>query len=235
MPQAAQSHLLSSLSVECRNLLTSCSTAVSLPIKTVLYESSVAPTHAFFMTSGIASVVTAMVDGGEVEVGMIGREGVVGSLHLLGPALAPTECFMQLEGTALRIPFADLQRIFETSPEIRSAILHRVQIDTMVLSQVAACHRLHEAEERLTRWLLMARDRTDSNTLDFTQEFLAEMLGARRATVTMVAGAMQRAGLIDYQRGRVHIVDRAHLEAAACDCYRIIKQLNGLPQAPAIN
>ena len=93
-------------------------------------------------------------------------------------------------------------------------------------NQIAGCNRLHEAEERLARWLLMAQDRTQSDVLNFTQEFLAMMLGARRTTVTLIAGALQKAGLIEYQRGHVKILDRVNLEAAACDCYRIIRDLH---------
>ncbi len=228
----ARNLLLSSLSSIARELITARCTAVALPIRTSLSQAGREPTYAFFMTSGIASVVVGMRDGGAAEVGMMGRKGVAGALHLLGPTLPTTDCFMQLEGTALRIPLPDLRRLFETSGEIRLALLHRVQIDAMMLAQVASCHRLHEAEERLARWLLTARDLTDTDTLDFTQEFLAEMLGSRRATVTMVAGAMQRSGLIEYRRGRVHILDRAQLEAAACDCYGAIRQLNnGFPSS----
>jgi DNA-binding MarR family transcriptional regulator len=100
-----------------------------------------------------------------------------------------------------------------------------VQEQALTIGQIAACNRLHEAEERLARWLLMARDRTQSDVLNITQEFLAEMLGARRTTVTMVAGALQRSGFIEYRRGHVRILDRINLEAASCDCYKVIKRL----------
>jgi hypothetical protein len=93
------------------------------------------------------------------------------------------------------------------------------------VSQIAGCNRLHEAEERLARWLLMAQDRTQSEVLNFTQEFIAMMLGARRTTVTLIAGSLQRANLIEYSRGRVKILDRENLESAACDCYKITKDL----------
>ncbi|WP_263384854.1 Crp/Fnr family transcriptional regulator [Granulicella arctica] len=216
---------LSSLSAPSRELLLAHSTAVHLPLRTVLYEPEVTPPHAYFMTSGIASVVASMVEGGTAEVGVIGHEGVVGSLHLLGPAKVPTRCFMQLEGSALRIPFTELQKAYRSTGEIRDRILEFVQEQALSLSQVAACHRLHDAEERLARWLLMVQDRTQSNVLNLTQEFLAEMLGAQRTTVTMVAGALQRSGLIEYQRGHVKILNRESLEAAACDCYQVTKSL----------
>jgi CRP-like cAMP-binding protein len=177
------------------------------------------------MTSGIASVVAMMENGGMAEVGLIGRDGVVGSFHLLGPAKVSTSCFIQLEATALRIRFADFSNIFRVNEEIRDRVLEFVQEQAVSLSQLAGCNRLHDNEERLARWLLMAQDRTQSDTLNFTQEFLAMMLGSRRTTVTLIAGVLQREGLIKYQRGKVKIIDRAALEAASCDCYQITKEL----------
>jgi CRP-like cAMP-binding protein len=216
---------LSSLSPSSREQLIAASTSVQLPLKAPLYEAEQTPAYAYFLTSGIASVVTAMPDGGTAEVGLIGSEGLVGSFHLLGPAPVSTDCFIQLEATALRIPLRHLQKAFRSSEEIRDRVLEFVQSQALSLGQLAGCHRLHEAEERLARWLLMAQDRVQSDDLYFTQEFLAMMLGSRRTTVTVVAGELQRRGLIEYRRGHVKILDRKALEAAACDCYQIIKQL----------
>lgn len=216
---------LSSLASVNREHLLRRSTAVPLPLRTVLFEAGESPSYAYFVTSGLASVVSDMADGAAVEVGMHGREGVVCAVQMLGPAPSPMRCFMQMEGTALRIPMGDLRAAFLSSEEIRQKLLENVQKESLILGQIAACHRLHEAEERLARWLLMAQDRTQMNVLDLTQEFLAEMLGARRATVTLVAGTLQRSGLIEYHRGRVKIVDREGLEAAACDCYRIVRDV----------
>ena len=109
--------------------------------------------------------------------------------------------------------------------EIRDRTLEFVQEQAVSLSQLAGCNRLHESEERLSRWLLMAQDRTGTDVLDFTQEFLGMMLGSRRTTVTLIAGVLQRSGLIEYRRGRVTILDREGLEATACDCYKITKEL----------
>jgi CRP-like cAMP-binding protein len=217
---------LSSLSSSARERLLSASTWVELPLRTPLYEAEETPKFAYFIPSGIASVVTAMPDGGTAEVGLIGHEGLVGSFHLLGPAGVTTDCFIQLEATALRIPLRQLEMEFRTSEEIRDRVLEFVQNQALSLGQLAGCHRLHEAEERLARWLLMAQDRIQSDELNFTQEFLAMMLGSRRTTVTMVAGELHTKGLIDYRRGRVRILNRKALEAAACDCYQIIKQLD---------
>ena len=225
MSDTSKNLFLSSLSSSAFERLISASTEVELPLKTPLYKAEATPAHAYFITSGIASIVTAMPDGGTAEVGLIGHEGLVGSFHLLGPAQVTTDCFIQLEATALRIPLRHLQEAFRSSEEIRDRVLEFVQNQALSLGQLAGCHRLHEAEERLARWLLMAQDRVRSDELNFTQEFLAMMLGSRRTTVTVVAGDLQAKGLIDYRRGRVRILDRKALEAVACDCYPIIKRL----------
>jgi CRP-like cAMP-binding protein len=217
--------LLNSLSPESRDFLVSRSTTVELPLRASLYEAERAPKFAHFLTSGMASVVITMMEGGTAEVVVIGNEGMVGSAHILGSAPVQTRCFMQLEGTALRIPLAVLREAFQSSVEIRNRILEFVQHQNLCISQIAGCNRLHGAEERLARWLLMVHDRTDSDTLDLTQEFLAEMLGAQRTTVTLVAGILQESGLIEYHRGHVKIVDRERLGHVACDCYRITERL----------
>jgi CRP-like cAMP-binding protein len=181
------------------------------------------PTHAYFICSGVASVVVTMPEGGSAELVLVGREGVVGALDILGPSPTPAQCFIQMEATGLRIKLDDLRRMFHDHEELRRLILEFVQQQAVTLGQLAACNKLHEAEERLARWMAMSRDRMDSNTMAMTQEFLADMLGTRRTTVTLVAGNLQRRGLIDYRRGRVTVLDRAALEAAACDCYRVTK------------
>jgi CRP-like cAMP-binding protein len=139
--------------------------------------------------------------------------------------VAPTDCFIQLSASALKIPYSKLQQIFRTPEEIRMRILEFVQEQTLSLSQLATCNRLHGAEERLARWLLMVEDRIQSDKIDLTQESLAQMLGAQRITVTVVAGALQRSGLIEYKRGSVRILHHAELEAKACDCYGVTKKL----------
>jgi CRP-like cAMP-binding protein len=233
MPAPGTNLFLESLSGTHRDWLVSRSTAVDLPIRSSLYRADVVPEYAYFITSGIASVVTAMDDGKTAEVGVIGREGLVGAFHLLGPALVSTECFIQLTATALRIRLTDLRTAFRTSEETRDRLLEFVQEQSLSLSQLAACNRLHEQEERLARWLLMVQDRTESDVLVITQEFLAQMLGAKRTTVTVVAGALQQSGLIEYTRGRIRILDRARLEAQACGCYKLMKRFrDGLCKRP---
>ena len=225
MPARTENRFISSLSQPGKDLLLAQATHVPLPLKTFLYRAGEPAQFVFFLTSGIASVVTSMVDGGSAEVGMIGNEGLIGSPHVLGPALPLTDCMIQLSGTALRIPLRAFSEIARSSEEVRSRLLEFIQHQTIILGQVAACNRLHSAEERLSRWLLMAFDRNPETTLDFTQEFIADMVGTRRTTVTAVAGTLQRAGLINYERGRVRILNRAQLASTACTCYPILERL----------
>jgi CRP-like cAMP-binding protein len=202
---------------------------VPLPVGMALFEPHEAPKFAHFITSGIASVVTTMKDGGSVETGMWAREGLAECMHLAGSDRIPSRCFMQMGGSALRMPYADLERDIENLEPLRAAIHRSIQTQALILGQLVACNRLHEVEERLARWLLMLQDRTQGDELLITQEFLAEMLGSRRTTVTLAAGALQRIGLIEYQRGRVHILNRERLESAACECYPVIRKLsNGM-------
>jgi CRP-like cAMP-binding protein len=200
-------------------------TPVPLPMRTSLYKPEQPPAYAYFMTSGLASIVTLMADGAIAEVEVVGHEGLVGGLHLLGSAHVSTSSFMQIEGTGLRIEFPRLQELFRNNAEIRGRILEFVQEQTLCISQIAGCNRLHSAEQRLALWLLMASDRTSSEVLQITQEFLSEMIGTRRTTVTAIATTLQRNGLIEYQRGRIRLVDRANLETTACYCYQVIRNL----------
>ena len=198
---------------------------VVLASREVIYEPDETPKFAHFLTSGIASIVGTTPSGASAEVGIWGKEGVVECFHLLGHARIPTRCFMQIAGTALRMPFRELQKEFHDNEELRECILQSVQSQGAILGQLAACNRLHEAEERLARWFLMVRDRMESDTFHLTQEFLAAMLGSRRTTVTAAAGTLQRKGLIRYSRGRIHIVDPVGLEKEACDCYGTVHEI----------
>jgi CRP-like cAMP-binding protein len=225
MVEASANLLLGSLSPKCRNFLMSRLRPVTLGAREVLYEPDDNPKFAHFLTSGIASIVGTMSSGASAEVGIWGKEGLVECFHLLGTARIPTRCFMQIEGSALRMPFKELQKEFHENDELRECILQSVQSQGAILGQLAACNRLHEAEERLARWFLMVRDRMENDTFYLTQEFLAVMLGSRRTTVTAAAGALQRKGLIRYSRGRIHIVDPAGLEKEACECYATVREI----------
>ena len=198
---------------------------VSLPIRYDIYTPEAPPRHIHFMTGGIASIVTMMSSGDGVETGIVGREGVPEALHLLGSVLPVTQCFIQVPGSALRVDFRRFQQEFFPLPPVQRLIFQQVQISTMTTSQLGACNRLHEVEERLARWLLMVSDRIGSHKFHLTQEFLSEMIGSRRSTVTLAAATLKRSGLIDYNRGDIRILDRSALEDSACECYPIVRKL----------
>jgi CRP-like cAMP-binding protein len=225
MAAQAKNLLLGMLPLPYRNSLIARMKPVALPIRTVLYEAEETPKYAHFMTSGVASIVSSMSDGSSAEVGIWGKEGLVESFHLLGPAKVPNRCFIQMEGTALRMPFKEVQEEFLKQQALHHRVLQCVQSQGFILGQLAACNRLHGAEERLARWLLMVRDRAESDRFLLTQEFMATMLGARRTTVTLAAGALQRNGLIQYSRGKIHILNGKGLENVACECYQTVRNL----------
>jgi CRP-like cAMP-binding protein len=216
---------LSFLSSTSRRSLIAAAKPINLPHKTKLYSPDTTPRYAYFLDSGLASVVTPMRNGESAEVGFIGSEGIVGGLHLLGSTQMPARCMIQLAGKGLRIALTVLQKAFCDSEEIRSGILQFVQCHAAMTGQIAGCNRMHDAEQRLARWLLMAWDRTQESALSFTQEYLAEMIAVDRTTVTAIAGDMQRRGLIEYSRGQLKILNRENLELTACECYPIVKKL----------
>jgi CRP-like cAMP-binding protein len=199
--------------------------SILLPAGKVLYRTGEPPEYAHFMTSGLASIVILMTDGANPEVALIGREGLVEGYHLLGQASVPSSGVVRIEGSALRIPFVELQKHFASSQSLHRRILESIQIRGLVGSQVAACNRLHGVEERLARRLLIIADLLSDSAFYLTHEALAEMMGVQRTTVTQVAGSFQSRGLITYSRGHIHIVDRKDLESVACECYPIIRNL----------
>jgi CRP-like cAMP-binding protein len=196
-------------------------TPVPLSHKQVLYKREAAIDPIYFIEQGVVSVLTAMSDGAMGEVGMIGCEGMVGAPLLLGTAISAQHVMVQVPGSALRIDAASCKVAFDERPAFHARVLRFVEAFLNLGAQTAACNLHHSAEQRLARWLLMARHRIASDTMPMTHEFMSLMLGIRRTGVTAIAGALQRAGLIRYHRGEVRITDHGGLEAAACECYRI--------------
>ncbi len=225
-PPAHPNRLLAAISQKSRKHLLSSSSEVLLASKTILHEPAVRPSHAFFFTSGLASILAVTTVGLAAEVASVGRDGFIGSLHLIGPADVPTHCRMQLTGAAIRIPFDHLQKTFQQDEDVHTRVLEFVQAQAHSLSQLAGCHRIHGASQRLTRWLLSAQNLTESSTIEITQEVLGEILGTKRVTIVAAAGELQRAKLIEYRRGHIHILNRNRLEALACDCYSTIKEIH---------
>jgi CRP-like cAMP-binding protein len=187
----------------------------------------------FFPTSGMISIVAMLRDGASVEVGIAGREGMLGVQAVLGDDISLNEAMVQIPGSALRMPADVLRREAQASPELRAVLLRYVQAVLNSATQSAACNRAHLLEQRLARWLLTARDRAGTDRLPLTHEFIAMMLGVRRAGVTVAAQSLQTAGLIQYVHGRITIADREGLEVAACECYEVTRReyarLLGIP------
>ena len=195
-------------------------TPVTLKQNTALLDGNTA--HGYFLEDGIASVVVTLQSGATVEVGIVGVDGVVGVPILLGVEGTPGRTFIQIEGSGFRINAQDLKTEFERLDGLRQHLQRYVQGFIVQNAQTAAC-KLHNIEERLARWLLSCRDRMETDELRLTHDFLGEMLGSPRTTVTLAAGLLHKAGMIDYSRGIVTIADRAALEDAACECYRVVR------------
>jgi CRP-like cAMP-binding protein len=171
----------------------------------------------------LVSILTVFPDGKSVEVGLVGKEGLIGIPLVAGFRSAPTRAIVQIEATAFRASADTLLGMLRQCPVLEQRLQQFAQIMTLQTAQIAACNRLHEVNERLGRWLLMSCDRIGSETVPLTQELLAQMLGTRRSSVTVAAGMLQKAGLIAHSRGEVKIVDRERLEEASCECYEIMR------------
>jgi CRP-like cAMP-binding protein len=223
-----RNRLLRALSAEAYERLTSNMDAISLKMGQVLYEPNAPIEHAYFIQRGVASLV-APVNHGErgwervVEVGTIGNEGIVGIPLVLGTDREPVRAFVQVPDGAWRITASDLIRAFDEIPRLRTLVLRYAQTFMSQVGQGSACNRAHTVGERCARWLLMTHDRVGEDEFTLTHEFLAAMLGVRRAGVTVAAGMLQKAGLIRYARGNITVVDRHGLEAASCGCYLTIR------------
>jgi CRP-like cAMP-binding protein len=197
---------------------------VSLVMGQVLQEADAPVEYVFFPQEGLVSVIADTCDNGAVEAGLTGREGMLGASVLLAPeAPAAQRAIVQAPGHAVRMAAPALREAVEHCPVLRDRCLRHVQVMLVQAAQGAACNARHELPERLARWLLMTRDRLDTDDLPMRQDFLAQMLGVRRAGVSVVATALQSTGTIRQGRGRIVILDRAGLEDQACNCYRLIE------------
>jgi len=199
-------------------------TPFALVVRQPIYNPETPIEAVYFPEAGMFSLVANLEDGTQAEVGLIGREGMLGISLLSGIDTAFIESMVQMPGTALRMAVRDFQHEMEASPSFRSIILRYNEALQAQIMQTAACNGRHDLEQRFARWLLMAHDRAESEELPLTQEFMAMMLGVRRPSITVTAGILQRAGLIRYAGGRVTLVDRASLEAASCECYDAVKR-----------
>jgi CRP-like cAMP-binding protein len=197
---------------------------VKMSLGEVLYHPDQPITHVYFPNSGTVSIVSSFADGETVEVGMVGNEGMFGVCVFLGSIRTPLLAQVQLAGDGLRMRAEMLKREFSMGGQLHDLLLRYTQAFITQIAQTAACNRAHGVDSRLAKWLLMCQDRAHSQELGLTHEFIATMLGTRRAGVSVSAGKLQKEGLISYKRGHVTIVDRKGLEAVSCECYPIVKK-----------
>lgn len=197
---------------------------VDLPLGHVLYESGGCLDHIYFPTTSVASLLYTTSDGSTAEMGLTGNDGAVGIALFLGGNTTPNRAVVQIAGGALRMEAKLLKEECGRGGPFQQLMLRYTQALITQISQTAVCNRLHSVEQRLCRWLLLSHDRVASDELLMTQEFIANMLGGRRESVTVAAGRLQDSGLIHYCRGHIKILDRIRLEAAVCECYQVVKE-----------
>lgn len=204
--------------------------AIELESHQVLHEAHDLLKYVYFPNDGLISLVVVLTEGKTVEAGIVGKEGAVGLPAIAGLSRSPLREVVQISGEGLRIPVEELRESLATAPKLRNE-LERFAVELgLQVAQTAGCNRLHGVEQRLARWLLMAEDRVKEELLPITHDFLATMLGTDRPSVSLAAGALQKAKVIEYARGSVRILNRAGLEGTACECYGVIARYSGETQ-----
>ena len=197
---------------------------IELPLNKILYEAGELIHCAYFINTGMASLIAANSEGGSVEIGVIGNEGILEMQVIMGAKRASYRSIVQIPGQALKISRDALTHHFHTQRVLHDQLLRFYQVLHNQISQSVVCNRFHTFEQRLCRWLLVTAEHADKNDFPFTHEFVSLMLGANRATVTETFGNLKKAGLILQRRGLIQILDRRRMETAACECYRANKR-----------
>lgn len=218
-----KNHLLAALPMEEYQRLQPHLEVVCLPHRQILHEINEPIDYVYFPTQALVSMVSLMEDGATIEVGVVGRDGMVGLPVCWGGGSATTQAIVQIPGSAIRMTADRLKAEFDRHGALYRLILLYTQALFTQVAQTAACNSRHTVEQRLARWLLSIEDRIESEQLLLTQEFIAQMLGIRRSGVTVAATALQQAGMIRYSRGKIAIVDRQLLQSSACECYKVVK------------
>ena len=223
-PSSVRNGLLAALPPEDLARLRRSLHPVELPFDQTVYSADGIVEAVLFPETGMASLIATLEDGEQVEVGLAGREGLIGLPLVYGNSHSLTEARVQMEGTALRMDAAALRDGMEASPALRGLLLRYALAFQAQVTMTAACNARHAIEQRLARWLLTAHDRAGGDEFPMTHEFMAMMLGVRRPGVSLAAGALQKAGLIRYARGRMEVTDRPGLEAASCECHHTTRR-----------
>lgn len=229
-----QNHLLSALPDDQMARIAPALELVAMPLGDVLYEPGIPMRHVYFPTTSIVSLLYVMEDGASAEIAVVGNEGIVGVSLFMGGETTPSRAVVQSAGHAYRMKGQVLKDEFERADTLQRLLLRYTQALLTQMAQTAVCNRHHSLDQQLCRWLLLSLDRLPSNKLVMTQELIANMLGVRREGVTEAAGNLQKAGLIEYHRGHITVIDRAGLEARSCECYAVVKRECDrlLPDAP---
>jgi CRP-like cAMP-binding protein len=196
---------------------------VRLELGSTLYLPEQRIEYVYFVTRGVVSLLAALENGATVEAGVIGPEGMAGIAAILGADSTPNQALVQGDGHALRMSTNDIRIEFHKGGKLRDFLLRYTHTLFTQVAQTAACNRLHSIEQRLARWLLLTQDRVASPEFALTQDFLSRMLGVRRAGVSVAANTLKQAGLIEYRRGTMVVLDRVGLEQYSCECYRIVR------------
>ena len=219
-----QNHLLAALPAPDLERLSPHLQLVPMTLGEVLYESGILLRNVYFPTTAIVSLLYVMADGASAEIAVVGNEGVIGVSLFMGGETTPSRAVVQSAGHAYRLTGQLLKEEFTRAGAMQHLLLRYTQALLTQMAQTAVCNRHHSLDQQLCRWLLLSLDRLPSNQLVMTQELFANMLGVRREGVTEAAGKLQSAGLIQYSRGRITVVDRPALEARTCECYGVVKR-----------
>jgi len=219
-----QNHLLDALPAEDYERLAAHLELQQLKLGEVLYEPGRAMRHVYFPTTAIVSMLYVMEDGASAEIAIVGNEGILGISLFMGGESTPSRAVVQSAGCAYRMRAQLLKNEFERYGPLMHLLLRYTQALITQMAQTAVCNRHHTVDQQLCRWLLLSLDRLDSNELTMTQELIANMLGVRREGVTEAARKLQSAGLVEYRRGRIRVLDRPRLQARSCECYAVVKK-----------
>jgi CRP-like cAMP-binding protein len=223
-PEATANHLLAALPAEVQTRLFPYMKLVTLPLGKVLYESGDTMHHVYFPIDSIVSLLYVMQDGASAEISVVGNDGLIGISLFMGGESTPSRAIVQSAGTAWQLPGQRLKDEFNLHGALLQLMLRYTQALITQMAQTAVCNRHHTIDQQLCRWLLLSLDRLPSNRLAMTQELIANMLGVRREGVTEAASKLQKLGVIEYSRGKITVLDRAHLERLSCECYAVVRK-----------
>ncbi|MBD2076171.1 Crp/Fnr family transcriptional regulator [Phormidium sp. FACHB-592] len=219
----SENFLLAALPAEDYQRLQQYMELVDLPLRQTIYDLGEPITHVYFPRGAVVSLVITLEDGSIMEAGMVGREGMAGLPALLSGKTKAHHGFVQIAGQAWRLSVTALKAEFDRGDSFQKLVLRYFQALFTQVAQTGVCNRFHTTEERLARWLLLVSDCVQADEFDLTQEFIAQMIGVRRAGVTVAAITLNQAGLLRYTRGHIKIIDRSGLEAFSCECYQMVR------------